>query len=176
MSVKFTKESHDRFSDYLNNSLYKEINSNETPYYLRGILSKFAGYTIRFALIIEASKFGYGESEFKEITTDSLEKAIELTAFFKCQAAKVQDVLHSTPMDKKINQAIKWIRKRGGRCSFRDVYTKKIAGCKNKTQAQKLIDEMLDRSLISLEKIKPDAGGKETIFLILKGIKHQSIW
>ena len=34
---------------------------------------------------------------------------------------------------------------------------------------------MNDRSLISIEKIKPDTGGKETIFLILKGIKHQPI-
>lgn len=175
MSVKFTKESHDKFSDYLNNSLYKEMNSAETPYFLRGILSKFAGYTVRFALIIEAIKFGYGESEFNDIGADSIEKAIELTAFFKFQAAKVQDILHSSVMDKKINQAIKWIKKRGGKCSFRDVYTKKVAGCKNKTQAQKLVDEMQDRSLISIEKIKPDTGGKETIFLILKGIKHQPI-
>jgi len=167
-TIKFTKESQKRFQEYLNNEIYHEMDSDDLPYYLRGMWSKFAGYTVRFALIIEAAKFGYGKIEFEEIDKDSLEKAIELTRFFMAQAKKVQAILHSSLLDRKIDKAVKWMRKRGGKCSLRDIYTKKLAGCKNKTQAQKLVDEMLDRSLISTEKTKPTNGGKESILIFLK--------
>ncbi|NOU62286.1 DUF3987 domain-containing protein [Marinifilum caeruleilacunae] len=165
--IEFSPTAYQKLEDYMNDCHYREMNSDELPYYLRGIWSKFVGYTIRFSIIIEAMKYGYSIGKLNKIELSSVEKAIELTEYFKIQAKKVQNILHSSTMDKKIEMAIQKIKKLGGTISLRNFYQRKIAGCKNKTSAENLVSEMIDRSLVETEKIRPKTGGKETILIKL---------
>jgi hypothetical protein len=55
---------------------------------LASIISKFDIHVLRLALILEALAYGCGESELKNVSTKSIEGAIELSKYFKKTAKK----------------------------------------------------------------------------------------
>jgi len=160
--TKFSFEAYKQFKDYVNNKLYKEMVSYQMPYYLRGAWAKFPGYIARFALIIQGMNFGENRKKLNEIDLDSLNKAIELTEYFMDNAKKVYARLNASKVDRKVELAERWINRNGGKASLREIYTHKVAGCKNTKQAKSLFEEMTSRELGTMSEYYPEGGGRAT--------------
>jgi len=166
--VKMSTEAYNHFSDFMNNTHYPEMDSIDLPYYLKGVWSKFSGYTARFALIIQAMKYGTNSGAFEKVDIESIKSAIRLTEYFKIQARLVQDILRITVIDKQIERLVKILRKEGGTISIRDIYYRKIGGIQNRKQAISVVKEMEDRGLGSIIEITPEKGGRKTELFKLK--------
>jgi len=164
---RFSPAAYNRFKDYVNNTLYKEMVSYQMPYYLRGTWAKFPGYIARFALIIQGMNYGENKKNLEEIDLDSLNKAIEITKYFMWNAKKVYAKLNASKIDRKVEMAERWINKNGGRASLREIYNHKVAGCKNTKQAKSLFEEMEDRELGIISEYQP-AGSRATFIFVLK--------
>ncbi|MDE5418490.1 DUF3987 domain-containing protein [Labilibaculum sp. DW002] len=164
---KFSPAAYNKFKDYVNNTLYKEMTSYQMPYYLRGAWAKFPGYIARFALIIQGMNYGENKKSLKEIDLDSLSKAIEITEYFMWNAKKVYARLNASKTDRKVELAERWINKNGGKASLREIYTNKVASCKNTKQAKSLFEEMVARELGVTHEYYPEGGGRATFIFVL---------
>ena len=163
---RFSPAAYNRFKDYVNNTLYKEMVSYQMPYYLRGAWAKFPGYIARFALIIQGMNYGESKKTLEEIDLDSLNKSIEITEYFMWNAKKVYARLNASKIDRKVELAERWINKNGGRASLREIYNHKVAGCKNSKQAKSLFEEMVNRELGVIREHHP-VGARTTFIFIL---------
>lgn len=163
----FSPSAYSKFKDYVNNKLYKEMTSDQMPYYLRGAWAKFPGYIARFALIIQGMNFGDNKKSLNEIDVDSLSKAIRIAEYFMENAKKVYAFLNSSKLDRKVELAERWINKNGGKAGLREMYSNKVAGCKNRSQAKTLLEEMVDRELGDLKEIPAKGGGRSTYIFFL---------
>ena len=164
---RFSPAAYNKFKEYVNNTLYKEMVSYQMPYYLRGAWAKFPGYIARFALIIQGMNYSENKKTLEEIDLDSLNKAIQITEYFMWNAKKVYARLNASKIDRKVELAERWINKNGGRASLREIYTHKVAGCKNTNQAKSLFDEMLARELGIMHEYYPNGGGRATFIFVL---------
>lgn len=75
------------------NASTDQRNQSENPT-LKGLYAKLEAYCIRFALLIELMDWACSGSELTQIRLTSVERAIELTAYFKANAEKVYYVLN----------------------------------------------------------------------------------
>lgn len=101
------------YSEEALNTLYKWQRDNtdksnlETDDILKGIYSKLEIYISRFALIIQLQKFICNEDSCNQISKDTVERAIDLTEYFRKTAMRVQnsinrkDLYKALPTDKK---------------------------------------------------------------------------
>ena len=148
-----------------------EVNHPDFPYFLKGIWSKLRDYTARLALILHLAHTMGNSSKIKEskeyIEASSIEGAALLSRYFKAHARKVHERLYSSPSDKKIQAAVEWLRKHEGYMELRTCYTNRIAGCRKKTDAIALFQELEDRDLGKIQRDKPSTGGREKISFIL---------
>ncbi|MRT91910.1 DUF3987 domain-containing protein [Ancylomarina sp. 16SWW S1-10-2] len=165
--TRFSSEAYQKFKDYVNNTLYKEMVSYQMPYYLRGAWAKFPGYIARFALIIQGMNYGENKKTLEKIDLDSLNKAIEITEYFMENAKKVYARLNASKVDRKVELAERWINRNGGNASLREIYTHKVAGCKNTKQAKSLFEEMVNRELGIMNEHYPEGGGRATFIFVL---------
>lgn len=111
---------HLSFSDQLiytlskpGNELYKQWFDKKNGYYnraqgdhIKGIISKYQDYCLRFALIIEV--INYAPIRHGEVSAQSIEKAIRLTEYFLGNMHKALKILTpETPLDKL---SIQWVK------------------------------------------------------------------
>ena len=167
LPVPLSPEAYALFGQWLNNTHLPENGSSDLPYYLKGTWSKLRGYTARFALIIECLEYGVHNSKLEEISKTSMGKAIRLCNYFKGMARNVHNQLHSSVLDKRIETSIRWLQNHGNQATLRDFYVNRVAQCKNKNQATKLIDEMMDRDLGVFEERTPPHGGRKSMIFRL---------
>ncbi len=143
------------------------MNADDLPYYIKGTLTKLEAYTARFALILAFLHFGEGSGELiEEIGKERLEGAIKLTEYFKSQAMKVYSSFVSSSQERQIEKTIAWFMKQPeGKAPIRRVYTNKVGGVKNFSEAYDLLCEMRSRALGKL--IEVSENGKQSYQFVL---------
>jgi hypothetical protein len=97
------------FSDYFNGELKPLCDkaNEDGKQALSGMMGKLDIYTLRFSLLLHAILWAYSdEPEMPtEISTDTVDKAITLSRYFRGETMKVHDVLFDgTPFDKMTGQ------------------------------------------------------------------------
>lgn len=123
-----------------------EQESDDFPEYLLGPWAKFGSYSARIALVLHLLRYVTGEVNNKDkVDYETMARTIKLMQYLKSHAKKVYSMLRDTPEDKKIRQAIKWIEKRGGEVSFRDLVRYKVAGVRKAEEAKSLAQEIAQR-------------------------------
>jgi len=92
--LPFSKEAYKRLFEW-QKWLTNKTNSVQNDS-IKGIYSKMELYCIRFALILEISKYACQESSAEEISLHSVEGAIKLTDYFISTALKVNTIIYDT--------------------------------------------------------------------------------
>ncbi|OYD06113.1 DUF3987 domain-containing protein [Paludifilum halophilum] len=139
----------------------REINDPDFPRRLRPVWRKMDNQLARVALIIQMVRLVCGETEEGEFVDEvSLNYGIQLIKYFKSHARKVYQQLGSSPEDKRIEEAVEWIGKRGGKVKKRDIQMNKIAGCGRGSDVEQLFRELEDFGYGRVIEIKPKRGPK----------------
>lgn len=137
----------------------REINDPDFPRRLRPVWRKMDNQLARVALIIQMVRLVCSETEESEFVDEvSLNYGIQLIKYFKSHARKVYQQLGSSPEDKRIEQAVEWIQKRGGTVKRRDVITFRVADCKKNSDVDALFKELTDWGYGKVVEIKPKRG------------------
>jgi hypothetical protein len=120
------------------------MNDQHLPFYMNEVMAKLEGYSLRYALILEHLWRIAEDKEVECISTESIERAIKLTAYFRSHADKVFSSFQSSSLDKQIEQIIHWLNKKGrnGRCGLRTLYTNHAGNVKNRDEALGILTEM----------------------------------
>jgi PHD/YefM family antitoxin component YafN of YafNO toxin-antitoxin module len=137
----------------------RERSADDFPAHLVGPWSKMRAHYFRIALTVHLLRAACGEAaDASDVDEDSLLRAAQLVDYFKGQLRKVYARLGCTKEDKQASRLVEWIRRRGGRATPRDLIRGHFA--KKKTEAEKLLEELVDRQLGYLEKPDPSAKPK----------------
>lgn len=91
------------------------------PDHLEPVWSKMEGYCARIALVLFLSRVACGETKATTIDVESVRGAVKLIAYFKSHARRVYKVYAEKTEDSRVAKTLKWIRKRGGEVTARDV-------------------------------------------------------
>jgi len=159
--VRFASEAKERFDEWIENH-HAELNKSRIPEGLRGTWAKLIAYCARFCLILHLSRCAAGEIQAETVDAESVQRAIKLVEYFKSHAWRVYDSLNSTKEDKKVEEAVAWIRTHGGSATIREFVTNRVAGCRKADEAELLFKEMRDRGRGKIEFERPEHGGHET--------------
>jgi len=155
--IRFTPQAQVLWTEW-HTEYCEEMNKADVPYYLKGALSKLEAYTARFALILEFVRCSATEQSIGAVSFQSLTGAIELTRYFKAQVAKVHSSFTESAQEKQIEKAVAWLMKQpSGMATMRKVYTNRVAGMKNASEAYDLLGEMKSRGLGRLEEYSEGA-------------------
>ncbi len=138
---------------------YSKLADPSFPVHLRGAWAKLDGYCARLALILQELRRACGEANSEAVDTVSVTGAWALVDYFKNHARRVYRRLRADADDKRAEGAANWIKARGGECRARDLIAYGVAGVKKASQAQKLLEDLVDRGLGRLEE-RPPRGGR----------------
>lgn len=75
--------------------IHTDLMNNTPDDSLKSVYSKFESYIHRFALIIQLSKYGCDELSIQNINSDTAESAIKLVEYFKQNAERVNEIIHT---------------------------------------------------------------------------------
>ena len=173
VAVKFNDSAKAIWIDWVEGH-YREMDGPELPAGLRGPWAKLEGYCVRFALILQETRFVCGEVISEDVDDVSLYGAIKLLDYFKSHVKSVYPRFHTTAEDRRIQQAVDWVHMRGGSATAREVYTAKVTNCRTLDKALALFREIERRGLGRVEEIRPAHGGKPTFKLHLDGGRHSA--
>lgn len=124
-------------------SHYAELDCHNFPKNLRGTWGKMPGQVGRIALIIHCCKHGNDE---RLVDEQSIQSAIAIAEYFKEHAKKVHGVLKENTSDMKVKSALDRLNKLGrNEVTPRQIYTDKVAGCKNADQARELMNLLMEQ-------------------------------
>jgi hypothetical protein len=99
--LKFSFQAQDRFYEWDESFINKNINDSSTTESLKSVLSKIEALMPRVALIIQIMKrVGASKKEPTEVDLDSVNKAISLTDYFYNHYQKVLLKVKPTPINK----------------------------------------------------------------------------
>jgi hypothetical protein len=146
----------------------RETNDPDLPRRLVSVWGKMENQLARLSLIIHMIRVVHGEAEDGELDAISLSKGIQLIRYFKSHARKIYQQLDQTPVDQRIEEAVEWIRKRGGTVQRRDVQRYKITGCKKRSDVEELFRELEDFGYGKVIEIKPKRGPKTMGFQLFE--------
>lgn len=147
----------------------REMKDPDFPRRLRGAWAKMPNQLARIALILHMVRVVCGEADETEVDEISLSRAIQLVKYFKSHARKVYQHLGKSPADKRIEEAVEWIRRHGGVVKRRDFVTYKIAGCKKNSDVDALFEELKDYGYGTVVKESPPKGGRPVVIFKLHG-------
>jgi len=145
----------------------REMKDPDFPRKLRGPWAKMPNQLGRIALILHMTRVVCDEAEDGEVDEISLNRAIQFIKYFKSHIRKAYQQLGKSPADKRIEEAVEWIRRRGGTVKRRDVQRYNVAGCKKASEVDQLFKELED---LGYGKTKEISGrGGKTIQFTLHG-------
>lgn len=127
------------------NALYDEAEHPDFPNLLRGSWAKMEVYAGRLALIIHLLRYVHDDARDENVDEVSVSSGWALIDYFKSHQKRVLRHLRADPTDRKVDSAIRWIRRRGGECTVRDLTRYEVAGIKGSQDARKLISDLVDR-------------------------------
>jgi hypothetical protein len=164
--VSLSPEALRRFKLYSDESTV-EMNQDDFPP-LHEVWSKMDGQCLRLCLQLHVMEMIAMNTDSTLVSEETMEKAVKLIAYFKKQVIKVSAESLVTDMDKQIQLALVALRKaKNFSLSARMVYTGKIAGCKNRKDAENLFKELEDRGYVFLNSLKKSSGGLPTLYVEL---------
>ena len=169
-TVRFAPEARKLFVEFYNRNAV-EINSPGFPYSLRGAWAKMAGYCARLALILHMTSVASGNTDDEEINEESMDGAIRLIGYFKSHVRKVSRRLRPNPEGERLERAVDWIRRHGDKATLRDICTYKVAGCRQREQAQSLFRDLEEAGLGMIETRAPKRGGQSSVIFRLHPTK-----
>jgi hypothetical protein len=144
----------------------REMTDPDFPRKLRGPWAKMPNQMARIALIIHMVRVVCGEATEEEVDEISITRAGEVVKYFKSHARKVYLHLKKTEADKRIEEAVEWIRKRGGVARKRDIQMYKVADCKKASDVKTLFETLQDFGYGKIRKVAPGRG-RPTIEFVL---------
>jgi hypothetical protein len=163
--LTFSDEAKKRWSEW-NIEFCDRLNEPALPFYLKNALAKMAGYTIRFAIILEhlyCAELGFLP---QMINLKSIDGAIALCDYFIANYNKVRGSFATSTVDKKIESTLAWLRRqKHGSADTRKVYTNRVAGVKNAQEAYELFLEMRSRGMGSMETTPDGLGGAKRTYV-----------
>lgn len=137
-------------------------NDAALPYYMKNSMSKFGGYTARFALVLEILNSAHLGVKSNYVSDHSVESAIKLTEYFLANYQKVRNSFGVSAIDKKVDNCVAWLKKqRSGTTTSRKLYSNRVAGVKNAQEAYDLIVEMRSRNLGRMDIMGDGLGGNQ---------------
>lgn len=149
-------------------SHYQEQTVEGFPDFLRGPWAKLEAYCARLALILHCCRVVSHDTQSEEIDEESVVAAGSLIDYFKSHTRRVYPRLRSTVADRHADSARTWIAKHNNQASARDLLRSNVAGIKTASEARKLIADLVDRRLGTIEKI----GNRELFKLFLPDTRH----
>ncbi len=123
-------------------SHHKELDSLSNN--LRGVWSKFDGYSLRLLIIIHRCRYVTGETRSRNIDRESVRRMVKLIDYFKSHARRVYDRIAKNGDQTRLGRAAQWIRERGGTATPRDVVRHGLINCKNTSEAKKLLQDLAE--------------------------------
>ena len=152
----------------------REQDDGELPERLCNVWAKFYGYCARFALIIHVCRLVCGEATDENVDEASMDAAILLAEYFKSHAKRVHARLHSSPQDKLVHRATKWIARHGGTATVREMQRSNIEGLKKATDVERLFHELEDRGYGVVEMASPARGKRSLRFRLTDCSTHDN--
>lgn len=143
------------------------------PPHLRGLWSKFEVHALTLVLTAHmlevACRHTSGGEEYAQedppIDAESMRRGLALADYFKDHNVRVLNRLKVSQEDLKLENALRWIRKRPGRqATQRELQANGVAGIKTATEARKVLQDLCDRGLgeVAVTPGKGPKGGTST--------------
>ncbi|MDQ0417901.1 hypothetical protein J2Z48_002085 [Croceifilum oryzae] len=145
-----------------------EMKDEEFPRKLRGPWAKMPNQLARMALIVHMARVVCNEATDEEVDAISMDRAAQLTKYFKSHAKKVYLHLKKTQVDKRIEEAVEWIRKKGGVARKRDIQMHRVANCKKSSEVDVLFGELRDFGYGTIQKVQPKRGRPTLEFVLFE--------
>src|SRR5690606_36309502 len=145
----------------------REMKDPDFPRRLRGPWAKMPNQLARIALIIHMTRVVCDEAADGEVDEISLNRAIQFIKYFKSHIRKAYQQLGKSPADKRIEEAVEWIRRHGGVAKRRDTQKNNVSGCKKASEVDQLFQELED---LGYGRTKTISGrGRKSIQFVLHG-------
>ena len=136
------------FRDYYN-SLNDEIREPEFNSILEGAWIKLTAYLARFTLILHcihwACRSPYATRK-NDISPEIVKLSIQLIEYYKKHTEKVYKFLAADVEDQRLKRAAEWIvdKMPDKKCTARDIQKANVCGVKKKSEAEKLIADLVE--------------------------------
>ena len=125
---------------------------------MMGPLAKMENYAARLALLVHLLREACGEVWHDEVDEQSVAAGWALADYFAAHAERVYPKVHADRGDRRVDQVVAWVRRRGGQCTARDLLTYEVAGVKKAADSVNLMQEVVDRGWAALEKRRASNG------------------
>ena len=105
--------------------------------------SKLEEIPARLALVVHSVRFVSGETSDAFLCDhDSMQMAISLATWFKCETQRIYSQLSETPQQQQQRQLCEWIARRGGKVRTRELVSSKRS-VPNAITAERLLEELV---------------------------------
>jgi hypothetical protein len=100
--------------------------------------------------------------------------SLGLIEYFKSHARRVYARLHTSPLDHRLERAVRWLAKRGKPATCRDLLTSRVGNVHDAAEAEALAQILHARGLVTLTTEYPSTGGHAFTTMTLTGALQQS--
>lgn len=118
------------------------------PVYLRGPWAKLEAYAARLALIVHLARVADGDTAANPELVDvaSLIQAFALIEYFKTHAHRVYALLHASPEDRRLTDAVAWVRRKPSGCvvTAREAQQAHVGGVRSAEEAKALLAQLAE--------------------------------
>jgi hypothetical protein len=143
-----------------------ETEQPDFPDSLVGPWSKLVAYAARLALIIHLLWDACEKKTDKEVSAESLDRALRLIAYLKSHARAVYDHLQLPKKISRIQKVLGWLHTHNkAECNPSELARNEVAGIRTKSEATTLMKELADLGYGRLEERKAGNNRKVTWFI-----------
>jgi hypothetical protein len=129
---------------------------------LHGVFSKMTNQLGRISLILHMLRVVCGEASKDEVDERSVKDSTIIVDHFKTQARKVYQVMEVTAEEKRMQEALAWIKGNGGKATVREIQRNRIAGCNKKSDVEELFSTLEQYGYGRVSEFTPKTGGRPT--------------
>ncbi|MDK2889107.1 MAG: hypothetical protein PWP72_1985 [Thermoanaerobacter sp.] len=141
----------------------------------RGPWAKMPAHVARLALIIHVCRLVSGETTSAKVDDMSVLKAAALAHYFKSHLKRVYQRLRDEPLDRKVRQAVEWLKKHGKNgVTPRVLIAYRVAGCKDRSDAKALLETLVARNLGYWQEPPQGGRGRKAKKFFLYNIQHST--
>jgi hypothetical protein len=121
--------------------------------------AKLEAYCARFALLLHLVRMASGETDAALIEAEDMRAAVELTEWFKHETLRVYALLGGSERTDEQRRVIDWLRRRGGRCTARELQRSNARRYPNVAAAKAALDALMEADLGTWTNPPPKQGG-----------------
>ncbi|MBX9654892.1 DUF3987 domain-containing protein [bacterium] len=169
VTMRLTRDAFRAYIEALNEPRTPSA-SKEMEAFMDGQAAKLAGYLGRFALILHLIRMAAGETESDEVDLESMNRAIQLTIYFRAQAKKLYGADESSSANDRTEKVRRWIENRGGAATAREIQKANVAGIRTSREANEVLQVLQS---LQLGHIEVGPRGKRE-FHLYRMMPHQS--